>query len=151
MSRIRWRDCDNSISLVFRRLVGLASIVAQRIFTLLDETFTSGVYTHHFHTTRATRAGPRNTGRFTLLRRSKKPLRSKPEDQEKLISYASRYRSIHTDIDEARGVMVVWTTFLDTSKPTSKADEFQLEVVSNDPPEMPEREYQRRMAGKIPS
>jgi hypothetical protein len=81
----------------------------------------------------------------------KKTFALKPEDQEKLISYASRYRSIHTDIDEARGVMVVWTTFLDNSKPTSKADEFQLEVVSNDPPEMPEREYQRRMAGKIPS
>jgi hypothetical protein len=73
-----------------------------------------------------------------------------PADQAKLISYATRYRGVRTKIDERRGVMIVWTTFLDNSESTSPADEFQLEVESNNPPGMPEGEYQRRVKGQFP-
>lgn len=42
----------------------------------------------------------------------------------------------------------VWTTFVDSNEPTSIANEFKLDVVSNDPPRMPEEEYRRRAEGK---
>lgn len=72
----------------------------------------------------------------------------KPEDEEKLISYAMRYRSIRTAIDETNQTMTVWTTWPGNDKPTSIADQFQLQPVSNDQPKMPENEYRRRVEGK---
>jgi hypothetical protein len=72
----------------------------------------------------------------------------KSEDEKKLISYASRYRSIRTSIDEIKHTMTVWTTWLKNDEPSSIADEFQLEVVSTDPPKMPEGEHRRRVKGE---
>jgi phosphopantetheine adenylyltransferase len=71
-----------------------------------------------------------------------------PDDQEKLISYASRYRSIRTIIDETNHTMTVSTTFLDNVEPTSGAETFKLQVVSADPPTMPDVEFRRRMKGE---
>lgn len=70
------------------------------------------------------------------------------EQAEKLASYASRYRSIRTTIDEKDGTMTIWTSFADNAEPTSIADKFQLEVLSEEPPTMPEAEYRRRVEGK---
>lgn len=78
----------------------------------------------------------------------KKTYALRAEDQAKLVSYASRYRSIRTSIDETHGTMTIWTTFADNSEPTSIADRFQLQVVSNDPPIMPEDEYSFRIESK---
>ncbi len=78
----------------------------------------------------------------------KKKYALRPEDQTKLISMAIRYRAIRTSIDEVHGTMTVWTTFVDSNEPTSIANEFKLDVVSNDPPRMPEEEYRRRAEGK---
>jgi hypothetical protein len=71
-----------------------------------------------------------------------------PDDQAKLISYASRYRSIRTTIDETNQTMTVWTTWLDNNEPSSIADQFQLQTVSNDQPKMPDDEYRRRVEGQ---
>ena len=78
----------------------------------------------------------------------KKTYDLRPKDQTKLISMAIRYRAIRTSIDEVNGTMTVWTTFADNNEPTSIANEFQLDIVSNDPPRMPEEEYRRRVEGK---
>ena len=72
------------------------------------------------------------------------------EDAKKLISYACRYRSIRTKIDEDARTMTVYTTFVDNDNPTSIADSFQLDVVSMDPPKMPNDERRRRVEGKFP-
>lgn len=69
------------------------------------------------------------------------------QDQMKLISYACRYRSIRTTIDEVNGVMNVYTTFADNGEPTSIADQFKLEVVAEGIPAMPPDEYRRRVEG----
>lgn len=73
-----------------------------------------------------------------------------PEDAKKLISYACRHRSISTNIDEDDNRMTVYTTIADNDKPTSIAASFQLDVVSTDPPKMPNDEYESRVEGKIP-
>lgn len=78
----------------------------------------------------------------------KKTYALRAEDEAKLVSYACRYRGIRTSIDEVHGTMTVWTTFADNKESTSTADSFQLEVVSDDPPKMPQEEYQRRVKGK---
>jgi hypothetical protein len=72
----------------------------------------------------------------------------KPDDQAKLISYASRYKSIRTTIDETNQIMTVWTTWPGNDEPSSIADQFQLQAVSNDLPKMPDDEYRRRVEGK---
>ncbi len=79
----------------------------------------------------------------------KKTYALRPEDQAELISIAIRYRAIRTSIDEVNGTMTVWTTFFaDNNEPTSIAKNFQLDLVSNDPPKMPEDEYRHRVEGK---
>jgi hypothetical protein len=71
-----------------------------------------------------------------------------PDDQKKLISYASRYRSIRTRIDETDHTMTVWTTFDNNDEPTSGAETFKLQVVSADAPVMPDDEFRRRRKGE---
>lgn len=78
----------------------------------------------------------------------KKTYTLKAADAAKLVSYASRYRAIRTSIDEKHATLTVWTTFADDTEPTSIADQFTLEVVSEDSPKMPEEEYRRRVEGK---
>jgi len=73
-----------------------------------------------------------------------------PEDAKKLISYACRYRCISTNINENARIMAVYTTSVGNDRPTSIADSFQLDVVSTDPPKMPDDEYKRRVEGKFP-
>lgn len=77
----------------------------------------------------------------------KKTYALKPIDAEKLVSYACRYRAIQTSIDELHGIMTVFTTFADNGQPTSIADQFKLELVSDEPPCMPVDEYRRRVLG----
>jgi hypothetical protein len=77
----------------------------------------------------------------------KKTFALSDQDKEKLVSYACRYRSISTVIDEKGGTMTVYTTFADNNQATSRADSFDLDIISNDPPKMPKDEYQRRVKG----
>jgi len=79
-----------------------------------------------------------------------KTYKLKPEDANKLISYAERYRSIRTRIDQNRDTMTVSTTFVDNPEPTSIADRFDLDKVSDNLPKMPKDEYERRVEGKFP-
>ena len=80
----------------------------------------------------------------------KKTYKLKPEDAEKLISYAERYRSICTSINQNTDTMSVDTTFVDNDQPTSSADRFDLIKVSDDHPKMPKEEHERRVEGKWP-
>ena len=73
-----------------------------------------------------------------------------PKDAEYLVSLATRYRRIATSIDQDRATLTVWTTFADNEEPTSIALRFDLQVLSEDPPEMPRQEYRRRVEGKYP-
>lgn len=78
----------------------------------------------------------------------KKTYRLTQEDQDYLISLASRYRAIQTRIDEDRGIMHICTTLGDNNEPTSAAASFKMVFVSNDPPQMPPDEYRRRILGQ---
>lgn len=78
----------------------------------------------------------------------KKTYRLSAGDEQELVSYATRYRGMMTDIDEAHDEMRVYTTFADNGHPTSAAVRFPLEVVSDEPPAMPEREYRCRVCGE---
>lgn len=71
-------------------------------------------------------------------------------DAEKLISYAVRYRSICTSINKIEDTLTVYTTFAHTDEPTSIADRFQLEIISDAPPKMPKEEHRRRIEGQFP-
>jgi hypothetical protein len=81
---------------------------------------------------------------------NKKTWRLSEEDAEKLVSYACRYRSMTTVVDEQNGAMNVYTTFAGNDKSTSVADRFTLEKVSDESPRMPKEEYERRVEGKFP-
>lgn len=74
----------------------------------------------------------------------------RPEDAEKLVSYACRYSRISTAIDEENNVMTVYTTWVHTDEPQSMADMFGLEILEDAPPKMPKDEYQRRVKGEFP-
>lgn len=70
-------------------------------------------------------------------------------DMNKLVSYALRYRRVSTFIDETHDTMTVYTSFADNAEPTSIADRFTLNVVSEAAPGMPEEEYRRRIKGEF--
>jgi hypothetical protein len=72
----------------------------------------------------------------------------KLEDQQKLVSYAVRYKGVRTSIDERQRTMTVWTTWNDNDEPTSIADCFALQLVAEGRPEMPDEEYRRRFKGE---
>ncbi len=78
----------------------------------------------------------------------KKTYQISQEDAEWLVSYACRYRSVRTIIDEQNLFMYVHTTFADNDQPTSIAAKFQLELLSDEPPQMPQEEHERRVQGK---
>jgi hypothetical protein len=71
------------------------------------------------------------------------------EDQEYLVSIICRYRATQTSIDEETGQLTVWTTFADNKEPTSIAARFNMLLVSDDPPKMPDHEYRSRVLGKF--
>jgi len=77
----------------------------------------------------------------------KKTFKLSEKDQEYMISIISRYRATKTIINESTGELTVYTTFANNEKPTSIAAKFQMELISEDPPEMPEHEYKRRVMG----
>ena len=79
---------------------------------------------------------------------SNKTYELQPEDQEKLLSYACRYKSMQTSINEDDDILTVWTSFADHANPTSIADKFKLRVISDQTPKMPRDEYDRRVLGK---
>lgn len=81
----------------------------------------------------------------------KRTYQLRKEDAERLVSLACRYRSTRTHIDETNGIMDVDTTFADNDEPTSEAAHFVLETLSNEPPRMPDDEYQKRVMGKFPA
>lgn len=72
----------------------------------------------------------------------------RPEDEEKLISMILRYRRVDTSIDDENDRLTVCTNFADNPEPTSIAGVYKLEVVSDEPPEMPEDERRLRLEGK---
>jgi hypothetical protein len=69
------------------------------------------------------------------------------EDQKYLISIICRYRSTQTSINEQDEELTVWTTFAGNKQPISRAAKFKMELISEDPPKMPDNEYQRLIFG----
>jgi len=67
------------------------------------------------------------------------------DDKVYLTSIITRYRITRTVINEMTGELTVYTTFADNEEPTSKAAIFKMELVSENPPVMPENEYKRRV------
>ena len=80
----------------------------------------------------------------------KKTYRLCPEDAQRLVLMACRYRSMKTVINEASDTMHVDSTFGNTEKPTSIANSFKLLVVSDEPPKMPRGEHDARVRGEFP-
>ena len=77
----------------------------------------------------------------------KKTFKLSEKDQEYMISIISRYRATKTIINESTGELTVYTTFANNENPTSIAIKFQMELISENPPKMPEDEYKRRVKG----